>query len=132
MEIPKNLDTLSPDFVFLVINSGADRKNNRIVGPFAACTARDTIVFDLRTTAVGCPVGFYFYDKDKKLIGQKFYRPAGSDECEYICDISDLKFKKHSAADIAYFRLFLHAPKGKAAVYDRLGVKVGKDINVPE
>lgn len=116
----------------LVINSGADRKNNRIVGPFAACTARDTIVFDLRTSAVGTPVGFYFYDKDKNYIGQKFYRPASSDKHEYICDVSDLKFKKNSAADIAYFRLFLNAPKGKAAVYDRLGVKVGKGINVPE
>lgn len=104
-------------------------KHTRVVGPFSPITVNDTITMELRSNLAKANVGFFFYDKDKKLIGRKLYRTNGSELDRIVLELSDLKFKKTKTSDIASFRVYFAVPKGKAVTYDQFELKIGKDIN---
>lgn len=111
------------------ITATENSKLPRIVGPMSPVSVNDTIILNVRSSIVQPSVGFYFYDKNEKFFGLKYYKPNGSTAEEFICNLSDLNFKNKNMADIAYFRVILSVPKGKAVTYDQFELKIGKDIN---
>ncbi|MBR2510367.1 MAG: DUF4838 domain-containing protein [Lentisphaeria bacterium] len=104
---------------------------NRIVGPFCPAAFNDVLTLQLRTSIDKCRVGFFFYDKNKKYLGAKFYSTQSGRKHDFMCSLNTLKFGKNNPENIAFFRVLVLSPKkGIRYTVDELEVKKAENFNV--